>query len=606
MDERFFPQVRNELSTRQEYGTHSTREGAREGGGEENEETRKIAKLSFCSQKKMGLLGAAVRRRERKLRLKTARQERLLAPAGGTYRVSAPEAHAPAVAPATDSRSAAMLPNDIGLSISMRSLAGDILPSAHIPRPKSEKTQRKMTAKETKKHKKDGPTRSSPQTNEEVDLWAAQLAVRGILLPKKEAEAEAGGTGDSHQISRVLKPTKEIKEKNNHVEKEVMKKVAIQPAIQPAKKRTRDDGEAEQLPANFEEVGKLELGKRKRKGSDGQEISEPSAASTCFRSIKDSQALISSFHTLQKYLAAVDVDPTLLSEAAREKRRCEIRAKLEALGGLDAYQKASIFGATADESGAFNSGVWVKNELRHMGLLPPRSPARLRLLDVGAVQDHWSPHATTVDAMAIDLNPQHPSVRRADFFDFPPLPKDSSEAFDALVLSLVLNFVGDPRRRGAMLERCAALLRPGGALFLVLPAACITNSRYMKHALLLRILRVVGFELASHKLTPKLALYAFTRSIAPAAPGAARAALASRKLCRGGQQRNNFAIILGAGGGAGGAKGGRGSGQGGRRAEREGLGGGGEAVSDLCNFKAKKKREMKRAAKRGGRGPDPL
>ena len=163
-----------------------------------------------------------------------------------------------------------------------------------------------------------------------------------------------------------------------------------------------------------------------RKEREGGETSEPSAASTCFGSIKESQALISRFHTLQKYLAAVDVDPTLLSEAARENRRCEIRAKLEALGGLDAYQKASIFGATADESGAFNSGVWVKNELRHMGLLPPRSPARLRLLDVGAVQDHWSPHATTVDAMAIDLNPQHPSVRRADFFDFPPLPKDSS------------------------------------------------------------------------------------------------------------------------------------------------------------------------------------
>jgi 25S rRNA (adenine2142-N1)-methyltransferase len=493
-----------------------------------------------------------------------------------------------------------MLPNVRGLSIK----GGQ---AAHIPEPKLKKTQRKMTAKETKKHQKDGPTGSSPQTDEEVDLWAAQLAVRGILLPKKkEAEAEAGGTGDSHKISRVPKPTKEIKEKNNHVEKEMVKKVAIQPAIQPKKKRPRDDGEAEQLPANFEEVGKLELGKRKRKGSDGQETSEPSAASPCFRSIKDSQALISRFHTLQKYLAAVDVDPTLLSEAAREKRRCEIRGKLEALGGLDAYQKASIFGATADESGGFNSGVWVKNELRHMGLLPPRSPARLRLLDVGAVQDHWSPHATTVDAMAIDLNPQHPSVRRADFFDFPPLPKDSSEAFDALVLSLVLNFVGDPRRRGAMLERCAALLRPGGALFLVLPAACITNSRYMKHALLLRILRVVGFELASHKLTPKLALYAFTRSIAPAAPGGdagAARALASRKLCRGGQQRNNFAIILGGGGGGGGAKGGRDSGQGGRRAEREGPGGGGEAVSDLCNFKAKKKREMKRAAKRGGRSP---
>ncbi len=63
------------------------------------------------------------------------------------------------------------------------------------------------------------------------------------------------------------------------------------------------------------------------------------------------------------------------------------------------------------------------------------------------------------------------------------------------------------------------------------------------------------------------------------------------------QQRNNFAIILEGGGGGRGSKG---SGQGGRRAERLGLGGGGEAGSRLCDFKAKKKREMKRAAKRGG------
>ena len=269
------------------------------------------------------------------------------------------------------------------------------------------------------------------------------------------------------------------------------------------------------------------------------------SASPSFASIKESQALIARFHTVQKYLAAVEVDRSL-SQPAREKRQRELKAELQALGGLHAYQQASLFGATAEESGAFNSGIWVHNELHAMGLLPPAAgQRRLRLLDVGALQDHWSPHAQVVEATAIDLNPQHPSVQRADFFDFPPPPAAASlPPFDAIVLSLVLNFVGDPRRRGVMLERCAALLRPGGALFVVIPAACVANSRYTSHALFLKIMHAVGFQLSRHKMTPKLALYALTRGTC-AATEEERAGLGCRRLCRTGRQRNNFAVLLG-------------------------------------------------------------
>lgn len=270
-----------------------------------------------------------------------------------------------------------------------------------------------------------------------------------------------------------------------------------------------------------------------------------SAPLPVFTTIKESQALISRFHTVQKYLAAVEVDSTL-SLRAKDTRRRALQAELRALGGLPAYQRASIFGATTEENGAFNSGVWVHNELLAMAALPPAHGApRLRLLDVGALQDHWSPHAHMVDATAIDLNPQHPSVIRADFFDFPPLPAaGSAPAFDAIVLSLVLNFVGDPRRRGVMLQRCAALLPLGGALFIVIPAACITNSRYMNHALFLRILQAAGFELSRHKITPKLALYALRRA-ACSVTDDEKANLGCRRLCRSGQQRNNFAVLIG-------------------------------------------------------------
>jgi 25S rRNA (adenine2142-N1)-methyltransferase len=230
----------------------------------------------------------------------------------------------------------------------------------------------------------------------------------------------------------------------------------------------------------------------------------------------------------------------------RDGRRRRLNAEIEALGGLPAYQQASLFGATAAESGAFNSGIWVFHELHSMGLLPRCSGLqRLRLLDVGALQDHWSSHSHLVEATAIDLNPQHPGVLRADFFEFPPLPSAcSTPPFDAVVLSLVLNFVGDARRRGAMLERCAVLLPPGGALFIVIPAACVTNSRYMSHVLFVRILLAVGFQLFRHKITPKLALYALTRSTCAAGEDEVKG-LGCRRLCRTGKQRNNFTVLLG-------------------------------------------------------------
>jgi 25S rRNA (adenine2142-N1)-methyltransferase len=287
-----------------------------------------------------------------------------------------------------------------------------------------------------------------------------------------------------------------------------------------------------------------EIAKQQPNSSD-QRIENSSSLLPVFATIRESQALISRFHTVQKHLAAVEVDNTL-SLQAKDTRRRALQAELQSLGGLAAYQRASLFGATAEENGAFNSGVWVHNELRVMGLLPPaHGQQRLRLLDVGALQDHWSPHAHMIEAMAIDLNPQQSSVIRADFFDFPPLPAaGSAPAFDVIVLSLVLNFVGDPRRRGVMLERCAALLPIGGVLFIVIPAACITNSRYMNHVLFLRIVQAAGFELSRHKITTKLALYALRRKVCSATDDE-KAGLGCRRLCRTGRQRNNFAVLIG-------------------------------------------------------------
>ena len=92
-----------------------------------------------------------------------------------------------------------------------------------------------------------------------------------------------------------------------------------------------------------------------------------------------------------------------------------------------------------------------------------------------------------------------------DFFEF------AERKFDVVVLSLVLNFVPALEDRGRMLLRAAELLAPGGLMLLVLPSACVENSRYCKFGLLERILRSVGLPLAdgtssksSYRVTDKL------------------------------------------------------------------------------------------------------
>ena len=64
--------------------------------------------------------------------------------------------------------------------------------------------------------------------------------------------------------------------------------------------------------------------------------------------------------------------------------------------------------------------------------------ARLRLLDVGALTNHYLAYADLIECTAIDLNPMHPSVVKKDFFDLDPL----DHRFDVVVLSLVINFLG--------------------------------------------------------------------------------------------------------------------------------------------------------------------
>ncbi|KAL6052435.1 25S rRNA (adenine2142-N1)-methyltransferase [Balamuthia mandrillaris] len=276
----------------------------------------------------------------------------------------------------------------------------------------------------------------------------------------------------------------------------------------------------------------------------------------------EGQALIAKYHTLNKYLESLDHQPNLTPEEKRQKRE-ELHRQLEELGGLEVYQQSSLRGESCQHYKAFNSSLWVLPEIRSRRLYQKscgrsdaerdgevegssgaQEPAaasgrKLRLLDVGAITNHYSKESNWLQVTAIDLHPQDPSVLQADFFEFAPillrsrLPATATEqqeeaekeatgaeeespeggCFDVIVLSLVLNFVGDPRRRGEMLCHCANLLKAGtGHLFVVLPLPCLSNSRYLNHGLFLRLMEEgLGFTFAGNKKSNKLAFYIFRK-----------------------------------------------------------------------------------------------
>jgi hypothetical protein len=91
----------------------------------------------------------------------------------------------------------------------------------------------------------------------------------------------------------------------------------------------------------------------------------------------------------------------------------------------------------------------------------------------------------------------------------PPQP------FDAIVMSLVLNFQGDPRKRGDMIALAAdpRLLRSDtkGMLFVALPSASLDNSRYCDLNRFVDVCKKLGFVLVEKKKSLKLVLLAFRR-----------------------------------------------------------------------------------------------
>ncbi|KAL2164550.1 hypothetical protein VTH06DRAFT_3767 [Thermothelomyces fergusii] len=257
------------------------------------------------------------------------------------------------------------------------------------------------------------------------------------------------------------------------------------------------------------------------------------------------KALINKHHLLQKRkrqaLAKGDK-----AEAAI------IDAEIEALGGLERYQEASLQGQRHDRGGDSSRVLmqWLKPTLSFQR---PNSGRRLRMLEVGALStQNACSKSGHFDIVRIDLKSQEQGILEQDFMER-PVPRDESEQFDIISLSLVLNFVPDAKGRGDMLRRTALFLRAPGryidspslaasfpSLFLVLPAPCVTNSRYLDEERLVAIMESLGYTMVESKTSQRLVYYLWRRVRVCTGPGT----VFPKKEVRPGSTRNNFATVL--------------------------------------------------------------
>ena len=262
-------------------------------------------------------------------------------------------------------------------------------------------------------------------------------------------------------------------------------------------------------------------------------------------SSRTTRATVRAYHTLQKRLAAA------LAKDEQSEAAC-IRAQIEDLGGIRKYQEASLQGQSLQRGGDTSRVLleWLSNAQKPFNLEKQR-PRKLRLLEIGALatENAWS-KSGLFDIERIDLHSQHPRIKQQDFME-KPIPDTADleqEGFDLVSLSLVVNFVGDPAERGEMLKRVEAFLRPSvnnkpkicPALFLVLPAACVTNSRYLDEDRLDAIMRNLGYKRTKRKMSAMLAYYLWTHEkLVDIEPKSFK-----KEEIRCGQSRNNFAIVL--------------------------------------------------------------
>ncbi|THH06266.1 hypothetical protein EW145_g4198 [Phellinidium pouzarii] len=203
-----------------------------------------------------------------------------------------------------------------------------------------------------------------------------------------------------------------------------------------------------------------------------------------------SARLIRQFHVLLKQRTQLEKKQT---SPENVQALADVDEEIAGLGGLETYQRMSAIGQGTDRGGG-SERVFVE-WLKELAIKDEKmkGKGKMRLLEVGALKpDNYANFGAWIDTHPIDLRSRHPLIAEQDF-----LRMDQEKhacAWDAVSLSLVVNFVPEPRDRGRMLRYAYNMLHDDGLLFLALPLPCVSNSRYLTFERLESLMRHIGFE----------------------------------------------------------------------------------------------------------------
>lgn len=289
--------------------------------------------------------------------------------------------------------------------------------------------------------------------------------------------------------------------------------------------------------------------------------------------------MIRSHHQLQKARAQA-----VLKGGEDDPVVREIDGKIASLGGLESYQLASKTGQTKERGGDSSVALveWLRPVLKKMRATSKGGGGsdgneRLRVLEIGALSTKNA--CSLIDELSvarIDLHSQEKGIQQQDFMER-PLPRCQGDMFHVVSLSLVLNYVPDSTTRGEMLKRTSKFLTTQlpatlaentntkekevdesllPCLFLVLPAACVLNSRYFTEERLTDIMHATGYEKLRRKATNKLIYYLWVlrgarepSDTSPEATKRQKSKSFRKEELNPGKARNNFTVVLNDSGG---------------------------------------------------------
>jgi len=194
-------------------------------------------------------------------------------------------------------------------------------------------------------------------------------------------------------------------------------------------------------------------------------------------------------------------------------------------------QNIKVANATVGEAWASLQAVEA-DEARQQDL---KTSSVIELLDVGALDLNYTAYTKHIHCTSVDLNPQKPGIIKADLLEY---RLGESSVFDVVVLSLVLNFAGDPAVRGDILKRAVELTKLNGHLVIVLPLACVKNSRYLTETRLNEMLDSLGCSVINSHQSKKLAFCIACKQSPAQSKSFPKTEVAN------GTHHNNFCIVL--------------------------------------------------------------